>query len=247
MGARTEAEDRLVAYHEAGHAVAAVRLRLPFVLLTIESGEGSLGHILHDTSSRQLADRRSAGIITPAMRERLMELAICSFAGAAGAGIAEGVDWDWTGAESDEDHVWHCLMLATPDVHHPEGGESPALQALADYCRARTLDLIRGNADRVRAVADALIEHRTLKANRVRAIVKDGDAPPPTDSEREMAQRFRKVAIRNREQDRRQRLIRQLTDLPANELESLIAEARIAAATRSSNTPRRTPRGSEGK
>ena len=28
MGARTEAEDRLVAYHEAGHAVAAVRLPL---------------------------------------------------------------------------------------------------------------------------------------------------------------------------------------------------------------------------
>jgi hypothetical protein len=247
MATRTKsAQTMRTAYHEAGHAVAAVLLRVRFVSATIEPGAGSLGAVLMADHSRRLVELRQAGIVTPAMRQRLMDRATVSYAGAAGAGIAAGTDWDWNGAGQDERDVWHYLTVATPDIHHPEDRESPALQALADYCRARALDLIHDNADRVRRLADALIEHRTLKARRVRAIVTGEDSRPLTDSERATMERLRQVAIRDREQGRRERLIRELAKMSEGERESLMAQAR-AAATGSSNTPRRTRRGSEGK
>lgn len=41
-------DSEVVAYHEAGHAVIAHALELPVDRITIESGGGAVGHVIHD-------------------------------------------------------------------------------------------------------------------------------------------------------------------------------------------------------
>ena len=151
-----------VAYHEAGHAVAAVILRRPFKYATVVENEDADGHVRYFPGElidpETVVDERRA--ITK--MERAIQTAFAGFASeqlAYGGGILEGSS-DWEKAAT--------LGLA---IYTPGDLLNAYLRYLYEKCKAMLAEPLHREA--IQGVVDALLEKKTLKSSEVRSVVKD--------------------------------------------------------------------------
>ena len=154
------------AYHEAGHAVAAVVLHRPFRYATIRPEEDSLGHVMFQAFSEKFSPDISVGLRDADFIERC---STCSYAGAAGAGLLSGQDFDWAGAGADRQHALNMVSYVD--------GEPDALGAHLELLTYRARNLIRSHSAAVERVAEKLLREETIKAKTVKALIWP-DLPP---------------------------------------------------------------------
>lgn len=170
MAGRSRADRRRdTAFHEAGHAVAACLHGYPFRLVTIEPRTASLGHVLFAKWSGEFHpdannDRRT-------MR-RVEVMVTTALAGNAAQWILTRRN-DWVGAREDNAHAVRMASYMC-------GDDDEAL-ALVAYLRARVRNqlALAPNWAAVKAVAEALLERRTLRGGEARRLVRvalDSDA-----------------------------------------------------------------------
>ena len=136
------------AYHEAGHAVAAVveELQFPEVTINPNEVEGTLGHVLLDGFDKRF---RPDVQITPRRGEQLMAYALVAYAGAAGAGLYAGRDFDWTGAGEDRRKALNYLSYLE--------SEPEALGAMAKMQMLRARNVIKLHWRAVELIAKRLL------------------------------------------------------------------------------------------
>lgn len=147
----TARQDAPTAYHEAGHAVAAIHLYLPFKYVTIVPEPGSLGHVLHHKMPKWFnpeIDKDSARVWYHARSH-----VICSLAGQVaqskfvGRRVVRGAGGD------------HELVI---EIASHLVGYGKTLTAFVEYCRCECEDLIVARWREVEAIAAALIERKRL-------------------------------------------------------------------------------------
>ena len=95
--------------------------------------------------------------------EILEQLAVIALAGAAGADLAIGRDFDWTGADCDRHNAIDNLSRVE--------FEADALGAFASLCQYRARNLIRYHHKHVKAVAEALLQRSRLTFQEVKQII----------------------------------------------------------------------------
>ena len=149
-----------VAYHEAGHAVASVVLRLPFRYVTVRSNADSLGHLLHRSFSKRFNPDYD---VRPHDVDFIERFAVCCYAGAAAVGIVTGKEFDWTCAGQDGKDAMDLVSYVD--------FESDALGAHLALLSYRARNLVRVHSKAVKRVADRLCSEETLKAKAVKALV----------------------------------------------------------------------------
>lgn len=180
-----------MAYHEAGHAVAAVLLRRAITYVSIVPTDECLGHVRHPTGvadpDRQSGDtfreqpplepeaiagwweRSQRWAVTYEARLALRrsraraDIAIC-LAGPRAEKRFSG-RWDNRGARHDRE-----LTLALAD--RLANGSSVTTKGILDQEDARADRILKENWPSVEAVADALLGKSQLSGREVRAIVK---------------------------------------------------------------------------
>ncbi len=186
----TEDERRLIALHEAGHAVVGL-VACPEDKLhkvTIEPRGRSLGaaHFAPDADRHLYSRRYLEGVVAKALGGRAAELVFC------------GPDGVTSGAGSDLVHATSIarrmvaefgmsaevgLMSADPAAQggtpsgHLQGVIDRAVRTLIEVQAARAEKIVRERRDAVLALADALEEKTVLLADEVREIFA---ANPPT-------------------------------------------------------------------
>jgi ATP-dependent Zn protease len=159
------------AYHEAGHAVVAMKLNQKFHHVTIEPEEGSLGHILHDKLSRRFRPDVEMGFRT---REKIENHCLISMAGMAAESKFIGSEtWEGGGSDKDRAIVFASYLYFDSEIVGP----------YILFMRARADSLMRSARvwSQVEAVAAALLEHRTLTWDRVEEIYKAAMFPGRPD------------------------------------------------------------------
>lgn len=162
---------REIAFHEAGHAVAAVLLRVPFsyVALTTENAE-SLGHVQHDpTAVARFVERVQAGEVGERTIARHIQVTL------AGVRAAKLAGESGQGGESDDVAAHNLAEEICGPVYLDQGAE---VVAYLSWAEAAVSNLLRGHWPAVEAVAAALERGTILKAGRVRALVLAAPAPP---------------------------------------------------------------------
>lgn len=141
------------AIHEAGHAVAHVRLGISQSLCTIEPAGAFLGHVVAEGAEHVWT------------QEEARDQVIAYCAGYA-ALVAVGVDQDTAmlGADDDFEHATHLIDFW-------------ALQGNLHSWRGEAVDFMRDPANRaaVQRVADELMAVKTLDMDDVEILVEIGD------------------------------------------------------------------------
>lgn len=155
-----------IAYHEAGHAVAAYSLEIPLYRATIVPNEadGSVGHVLYGRLTRGEIEALQAGsyFLTPGRRVKIEYRIIATFAG----GIAEQRyrgRRNLVGASSDRSSIVAYLSSLA--------GNEAELSAYAAWLEQRAITLIDVRWDIVEAIAAALLEHHTLTGAAIREAI----------------------------------------------------------------------------
>jgi ATP-dependent Zn protease len=153
------------AHHEAGHAVAAWRKGLRFKHVTIEPNAeaGSLGHLLHSSAKwfNPEIDQSDRAILHA---ERHI---ITAFAGQIaeakflGRRVRYGMKRDNEGAV---------------DLGIRMCGSSEVREAYLRYCFLASRNLVDANWKAIEAVAEALLERRTLSQEDVIEVIMPGSA-----------------------------------------------------------------------
>jgi hypothetical protein len=140
------------AHHEAGHAVAAWRMYLPFKYVTIkpDADDGSLGHVLHDVHPKWF---RPDDDLSDRVRLRLERHIITSFAGQIAETKFRGRRPRF-GMHSDN-------QIAV-DMAFRLGGSRETLEAYLKYCWCRSHDVVNGCWRQIEAMAAALLQKQTL-------------------------------------------------------------------------------------
>lgn len=163
MAKRSPAFDRLVSFHEAGHAVVRVQPGRPIVHVTIDPDheEGSEGHMLSQQLPRGLHPDRQ--LREPQVRAIIGEAAV-AVAGRAAARLTGHPRAAW-GCNSDLASARYMLSYLET---HP-GDESPNL--LLRWIIARVETIVASREPLVAAVADQLIEHRRLDKSALVALI----------------------------------------------------------------------------
>ncbi len=165
--------DRNTAYHEAGHAVAAVLREVPFWIVDIghrrRNGRGSLGGCARDPNE-------AARIASLGPDEAMSYLAML-FSGAASERLVQDDERAITdGCRSDEGEALRLAELACPSPD-PVGQRD----ALTRDAREAASNLVANHAGTIREVVDALLHRGGLHRREVEKIVKGqrqpGDRP----------------------------------------------------------------------
>jgi len=165
------------AYHEAGHAVVAVRLgcRFEYVTIIADPDEGSAGHLKHlaeDQESRRhqmTTEEWHASLALPeAERMRLFEeeeqrhldAITVSIAGIAASARWHGDDWE---------------TMADELLYDQYDGDYAAVESLYsgldDEGKERAYQMVSDDWGAVEAVAHALMERKTLTEDEVKELV----------------------------------------------------------------------------
>lgn len=166
---QTRKERSTTAYHEAGHAVAHIRLGIPFRRVTIKEDGDSLGRVSGYGLGRKVFERTQAGVPTAQDRDRLEKEIICILSGP----FAERRftrKWNHAKASADHENVsMYALKLC--------GSEREA-NAYVRWLEIHTKDLLDASFiwNSVKSVAQALLERETLGAEDVRRIYLDTSA-----------------------------------------------------------------------
>jgi hypothetical protein len=158
---RSEKRLEATAYHEAGHAIAAWWLQLPFkrVTITPNADAGSLGHLLHDRAPKWFNPEIKAG---DRQRLRAERHIITGFAGQIAEGKYRGRRPRY-GMDSDNSQAvnmatYFCISTDTTE-------------ALLHFCFLSSRDLIAKWWWAVEAVALALLDRTTLSCEEVKEVI----------------------------------------------------------------------------
>lgn len=154
---------KATAYHEAGHAVVAFESRVPIKSISIIPDDKSLGRVAlggePPPTGGSVYDRRA---------ERWIEFHVMfCLAGVAAEKRFTGRH-NWGGAKSDTGDVADWAL-------HLHGGNARLAQKYIAY----KLELAKAKVERphiwvqIEALAEALLEHRTLNSRRARKICRD--------------------------------------------------------------------------
>ena len=157
------------AYHEAGHAVAAFFLRLPFRHITIEPEGESLGHVLCDNALGKKTDLHINDALyemNARVERRIEASVICDFAGLAAEAKYAGRH-DWRGAASD----FHNSVKYASYVCGCVQEETEAYLKL-QRIRAKNMMNVGFQWAAVEALAEALLERRTIGCRTARKIIR---------------------------------------------------------------------------
>jgi len=161
------------AYHEAGHAVVACRLRRPFRYVTIEPESDSLGHVRKYSWARTLEKTKEEGA-SPAMQRRLEHDILMMYAGPHAEAKHTGRQ-NRRGASHD-----NANAVSMGGLLHDYS--SVVLERYLDYLWARAEELVRGPFlwRLIGAVADDLLQRRRLSKKQVReTIARASSRRPP--------------------------------------------------------------------
>jgi hypothetical protein len=146
-----------VAYHEAGHATAAVVLGLGVESATIVRDGDRLGHVIVPVDEH-------GGV------EYYIKQATMTWCGVLAGERHVGVVVEDLGGDD------HQQIEAYGDLAGLGFGEAPTFAA---WTRQRAMNLLAAHWAAVAAVALALLEHDTLTGSEVRRLVADAEVSPP--------------------------------------------------------------------
>ena len=154
-----EKTDSEIAFHEAGHAVAALFSFVPFRCVTIISEDESLRHVLLAASPKWF--RHDEGVTDRALMYARRRLVV-DFAGQIAEGQFAGRPPNW-GMESNDTAA---AVLALDVCGSPQAAE-----AFMQWCWCLSSETIDAHWGEVAAVASALLKRKTLSVHDVREIV----------------------------------------------------------------------------
>jgi hypothetical protein len=156
------------AYHEAGHAVVNVVLRLSFTYASIvpDEEEGSLGHVHGARMSKNLVERIICGTLTLRDREHLESRIISLLAGPESERRYLGDEAAEAGAALD---YRNALTYGERISCEPD-----ELSAYMEWLRLRAVNLLRipWNWLAVERVAAELLKHKVVRSKRIRQFVR---------------------------------------------------------------------------
>lgn len=165
-------ELRELAYHEAGHAVACVLLRLALRSASIVPDDASDGRVATRPAYAAL-ERVADGIYAPGDFVRVCDGLVATLAGPAAEARYRGLDHPTgvlSGSDRDQATEW-CLRASGP-------GQEASAMLVWLACRADNLVASPPHWKAVAAVADALLDRETLSAATVRRIARAELAGP---------------------------------------------------------------------
>ena len=186
---------REVAYHEAGHAVLHLILRLPLRQATIipNQSKGSAGHVTGGTIPlwiRSIAHYGDAWEYPRALSRTLSE--ICALKAGHTAGRRATRRANWYGAKGDRLQAHDWIFLLVPERRLKEA------RALDNWLEARTTRLVKAHWKAIEGVAQELLQKRSLKGQEIRNIVQataPAAVPEPSSSSSEHQQLVQHVAL----------------------------------------------------
>lgn len=159
------------AYHEAGHAVVRALLGLSVRKVTVKPTEDTLGHVAGAPLPQWLC--RVVEVDDPwdhawALRKILNEIT-SMYAGALAERLKTRRALNVDGAYYDHRQIADFAITVTPESHPKE------MQALCAWLELRASRLLREHWKAVEAVAQALLEKRTLTGNQVLTAIAEAD------------------------------------------------------------------------
>jgi ATP-dependent Zn protease len=154
------------AYHEAGHAVVGLRLRVRIKTATIVPGGDRLGEVTHGKETYLYDNLRYRADSVRTRGRGEAEIIFCLSGLAAERRFRPRASSK--GALGDHEHAADLALLLNSD-------EVETTNAHIKYLSLRTDKLVADNWPQVEAVAQALLERRTLKVAEIAAIVREKD------------------------------------------------------------------------
>lgn len=163
-----------VAYHEAGHAVAAVMLELAVRRVTIIQDEEAYGRVSRRSPPLHVMDALETGDMwqhPDAFVRGVSEIIMAMSGGIAGLrGTGANLDWESPEFAADEE-VW--LAWAEQMTVSNVFEDARERDALLGWLRTRAEVLLNQNWSAVEAVATKLLQRRTLTGSQVTKIVNE--------------------------------------------------------------------------
>ena len=149
---------RLTAYHEAGHAVMAQLCGRQITEVEIVGDEDLTGSVQSLRFADEDPSEHDPAVPTAPVERRLL----CTAAGMVAESMVSGRR-DWDEACEDLDLAVGLAMKVVDDCER--------VIPFLEIVREHTEDLLRRNWGAVEALADALIEHRSLSGEEVRQLL----------------------------------------------------------------------------
>ncbi len=171
--------ERFAAYHEAGHAVAAVVLKLPLERVSIVPSNDSLGECSLEATPKCVQDGARSPTGSPEynkMWQYTENRTVFSFAGPIAEGRAKGraKGKDITLAALSKTSDWEC-EVCSEDFESLAFVRDKAQSELEELLGDKAYNLVydSNNWAGVEAVAEALLEEKELSGSKVRKLVQE--------------------------------------------------------------------------
>lgn len=184
MSKRSEKERERIAYHEAGHAVMDILMALPFDEVSLRMEKREYVEIKNG-KEETVTHAVTIGVTWPEHRRESenadleigkldLRAAICSMAGpqAEAMFIGEVDDEANMAAATDMNGIVACCRVAISPGEPPEKWRESTMEgSLINALAEQAEEILKQNWPCVEAVAEALIKHRSLTYDEVKAIV----------------------------------------------------------------------------